>query len=512
GAGAAGSSAAYHLSQFAAAAGIPLNITVFERESHVGGRSTTVNAWGAPGVPVELGASIFVEVNKILVDAVKEFGLSTGDDDGTYASAGAGDDDDAPDTLGIWNGHEFVFSGPSDLSWWDRAKLLWKYGLAPIKTMRLMRATVGRFLEMYQEPYFPFRSLSEAAAQVGLLNATAATGEEFLRQGGIGESFAREVVQASTRVNYAQNLPLIDGLTTMVCMAAQGAMSVAGGNWRIFSSMLSAAKANVRINTTVTTLARHPEGGYMLLSNAAFADKDAAVTLNPPTHFDTVILAAPHQFANITITSPSSSPNIHIPDTIPYVTLHVTLLASPRRLNPAFFSLPPSSHVPDTILTTLAPDETPDGKRQFVGRAGFFSISTLRRARNPETGRTEWLYKIFSPEAIDEAFLGAMLGIDGEFPIGGASDEITWLYRKVWQSYPYELPRVTFEKLGRRGLEGSLWYTSGIESFISTMETSALMGRNVARLVVDGWVGEKEKGLGNGRDHAAGGEGEAKEL
>jgi prenylcysteine oxidase/farnesylcysteine lyase len=33
-----------------------------------------------------------------------------------------------------------------------------------------------------------------------------------------------------------------------------------------------------------------------------------------------------------------------------------------------------------------------------------------------------------------------------------------------------------------------LWYTSGIERFISTMETSALMGKNVARLVVDGWL------------------------
>ena len=29
------------------------------------------------------------------------------------------------------------------------------------------------------------------------------------------------------------------------------------------------------------------------------------------------------------------------------------------------------------------------------------------------------------------------------------------------------------------------YYTSGIESFISTMETSALMGMNVAQLIVD---------------------------
>ena len=36
-----------------------------------------------------------------------------------------------------------------------------------------------------------------------------------------------------------------------------------------------------------------------------------------------------------------------------------------------------------------------------------------------------------------------------------------------------------------------MWYTSGIESFISTMETSSLMGMNVARLIADGWKQER---------------------
>lgn len=32
------------------------------------------------------------------------------------------------------------------------------------------------------------------------------------------------------------------------------------------------------------------------------------------------------------------------------------------------------------------------------------------------------------------------------------------------------------------------YYTGGIESFISTMETSALMGMNVAQLIVDDYL------------------------
>jgi prenylcysteine oxidase/farnesylcysteine lyase len=44
---------------------------------------------------------------------------------------------------------------------------------------------------------------------------------------------------------------------------------------------------------------------------------------------------------------------------------------------------------------------------------------------------------------------------------------------------------VTFED---PELARGFYYTSGIESFISTMETSALMGMNVAQLVVDDYL------------------------
>jgi prenylcysteine oxidase / farnesylcysteine lyase len=55
----------------------------------------------------------------------------------------------------------------------------------------------------------------------------------------------------------------------------------------------------------------------------------------------------------------------------------------------------------------------------------------------------------------------------------------------VWYSYPYTYPRVTFEEIE---LARGLYYTAGIESFISTMETSALMGMNVAQLIMDDYL------------------------
>lgn len=97
-----------------------------------------------------------------------------------------------------------------------------------------------------------------------------------------------------------------------------------------------------------------------------------------------------------------------------------------------------------------------------------------------------------------------------EDEVGSSGQEgkiLSWKYEKIWQSYPVEKPRVTFEDImidipssgsdGESGAErgagkGSrhLYYTSGIEGFISTMETSSLMGANVARLLVDEWMEE----------------------
>jgi prenylcysteine oxidase / farnesylcysteine lyase len=49
---------------------------------------------------------------------------------------------------------------------------------------------------------------------------------------------------------------------------------------------------------------------------------------------------------------------------------------------------------------------------------------------------------------------------------------------------------VTFED---PELARGFYYTSGIESFISTMETSALMGMNVAQLIIDDYLDVVEK-------------------
>ena len=450
-------------------------MTIFEKESYIGGRSTTVHAYNDSNFPIELGASVFVEINKILVDAVEAFNLST-------SSFDTKSEDIPGPALGIWDGKTFIFTQENERGWWDTAKLFYRYGLSPVRTLNLMKATIGKFLKMYEEPVFPFASLTQAAQDVGLLAATSATGEAFLRENSISSLFGREIIQASTRVNYAQNIDNFHGLETMVCMAANGAMSVEGGNWQIFANMVASAKASILLETEVTKIEKVKNGGFNIASKSPSPDLTTTRLLSSP--FDSVILATPLQYSNI---DTSSLPLHREPDNLPYVKLHVTLFTSPHLLSPLFFNLAPGKPVPQAIITTLPPDEHPP-HNATVGSPGFYSISLLDDVVNPNTGGVEYAYKIFSPAAVGVDFLADLLGVQESESGELRAEDVSWLYRKVWHSYPYEYPRDSFEdiKLG----EG-LWYTSGIERFISTMETSALMGKNVARLVVDGWLEEE---------------------
>lgn len=437
GAGSAGTSTAYYLARYENANAA---ITLFEQNGYIGGRSTTVNAYDDPSHPVELGASIFVSVNYNLVSAAKSFGLNVSSDE---------EDEDADSaTLGIFDGNQMLFMIDEDDrfgGWWDKFKFVYRYGLTTMpRTRRLTSDVVGRFLKMYSSPIFPFASITEAAAEVGLLGVTGSAGREFLDANGLSGRFVEELIQASTRVNYGQNLGAINGLGTMVCMATEGAMSVDGGNWQIFSGMANASGAAVRLNSRVSKIMYESSRRIWQVTSmskeiAPPPDQNSIAT--PTTlieEFDQVVLAAPYHSSNLEISPKLDRP----PEQVPYVTLHVTLFTSRFRLDPAYFGLPPNARVPTNLLTTLNQTELrndgPDPTTPLrVGNVGFFSISKLRTLTTAKRGR-EHLYKIFSPEEFGDDRLADIFGSRE------AAEKISWKHRHVVCS-PF--PPLTFFRL-----------------------------------------------------------------
>jgi prenylcysteine oxidase/farnesylcysteine lyase len=145
-------------------------VTVFEKTDRIGGRTLTVNVYDDPAEPIELGASIFVDVNYILSNATRDFGL-------TVKDPGAEEDG----LLGIWDGESFVYTQDSgSWDWVNLARLFWKYGTAPYYTHKLVQRTVSAFLRLYDKPFFPFRSLSARVFQLDLAKITGMTGRQFL--------------------------------------------------------------------------------------------------------------------------------------------------------------------------------------------------------------------------------------------------------------------------------------------------------------------------------------------
>lgn len=394
----------------------------------------------------------------------------------------------------IWDGDKFVYESASSSSWWwDVAKLLFKYRMSVYNAQKLTKGTVSTFLKLYDAPYFPFRSLSTRAFELDLARITGVTGKQFLADNGISDAFADDIVQAATRVNYASNLDSIHGLDTMVSMAPEGAKAVVGGNWRIFDKLVEASGATVALNTSVSSIALGTKPGatypkYLLSTKSGAGEASAGVA------FDNVIIATPYQFSGISAPEDVLQTTI---DEVPYVKLHVTLFASPFQIDPEFLGLKPGSKVPTTVLTTYADDANGTSGLEGVGKTGFFSISTLRSINNPATGKDEYLYKIFSPMEVTPEYLSSVLGVKVPEGFTGATavvegettevvEPVSWYYPHVFHSYPKALPRVTFQD---PILGNGVYYTSGMEGFISTMETNALMGKNVARLIIDDALG-----------------------
>lgn len=287
-----------------------------------------------------------------------------------------------------------------------------------------------------------------------------------------------------------------------VSFATDGAQAVHGGNWQIFEQMAVRSGASIQLNTSVASLSLAEGKGEDSPPEYHITTKDSgkkeATVEDYALAFDKVVIASPWQFSNI---DAGDGVLQHKIDEIPYTKLHVTLFTSPLKLKAEYFGLEPGSTAPSTVYTTLSEEEEPKQGAEGVGRTGFYSISTLKTVTNPKTEKTEYAYKIFSAKPVTSEFLTAILGAEipdtfvskqGSARTASIDDSsssfepISWYYPHYFYSYPIELPRVTFQD---PVVGDGLFYTSGIESFISTMETSALMGKNVARLIADEFTG-----------------------
>ncbi|KAG8713194.1 hypothetical protein FRC09_018986 [Ceratobasidium sp. 395] len=456
GAGAGGSSAAYWLSlaKQRAPPGTSLSVTVYEKDTRIGGRTTTVYPYNDTSyAPVELGASIFTPQNRNMMRAASELGLELVQ----FGGATPG--------LGIWDGKKFVWR-TTDNATDDNIRMGERYQNGPAVSGGLIAQFLGSFAKSYTPSLSSFSSISDYAAQLNYTPLETATLKSYFDSNGVNQNWSNEFMTGSTRFNYAQDIDKIQAVAGLASLSAGASYSVKTGNFKVFEGLLAKSGAVVKLNSEVLAVAKCPDQlcranwRYVVASKDGIAGYDAVIIANP-------LPLSKTRFVKL--------PQLSLFPAVKYLHLHVTLLTTTTpALLPGYFKVDNSSALPGTVLTTAAYGTQPQ----------FNSIryqATIER-----NGVTEYVVKIFSLEKIADATLATWFG----------QGKVGWVYRKEWDAYPYFPPTDKFPPVK---IDKGLYYVNAMEGLWSTMETETIASRNVVDLLSTEQIGSGICGPGGAK-------------
>ncbi|XP_010180024.1 PREDICTED: prenylcysteine oxidase 1, partial [Mesitornis unicolor] len=373
---------------------------------------------------------------------------------------------------GVYNGDEFVFE---ESSWYllNLLKLLWHYGLNPLRMYMWVEDILDKFMRIYryQTHDYAFSSNERLLHALGgddftrMLNQTI---DEAMQKAGFSHKFINEVVCPVMRVNYGQGVN-INGFVGAVSLAGveSGLWSVKGGNKLVCSGLIYASKAEVIPGTVVSIepkIRPRPTGDPVKLYHVTY---DTASGLTGDT-YDIVLIATPlsRKMANITFRN-FDPPVPELPN--PYHQTVTTFVHG--RLNASFFGYrdPSSFHLGDVYTT-----ENP--KLFFNSLAAVSPVDKASGEGKAPVQSAVW--KIFSNEVLTKEQLNLLFS---------SYDSVKM---RKWLAYPeYSTP----EKCPPVVLHDHVYYLSGIERAASAMEMNAIAAKNAALLAYHRWYGNADK-------------------
>ncbi|XP_008934601.1 PREDICTED: prenylcysteine oxidase 1, partial [Merops nubicus] len=374
--------------------------------------------------------------------------------------------------MGIYNGEEFVFE---ESSWYivNLLKLLWHYGLNPLRMYIWVENVLDKFMRIYryQAHDYAFSSNEKLLHALGgkdftlMLNQTI---DEAMQRAGFSHKFINELVCPAMRVNYGQGVS-INSFVGAVSLAGvqSGLWSVKGGNKLICSGLLYAAKAEV-IHGNVLSIEQKTRP-----RSTGEPVKLYQVTYNTTSGlsgdmYDIVVIAAPLGRSMANITFKSFDPPV--PDfQNPYHQTVTTLVHG--RLNASFFGYQdPSAFHFNAIFTTENP-------KLFVNSLGVVSpVEDVSTEGKLPLQSAVW--KVFSEEVLTKEQLSLLFSSYDSVKV------------KKWLAYPQYSPP---EKCPPVILHDNIYYLNGMERAASAMEMSAIAAKNAALLAHHRWHGHAHK-------------------
>uniref|UniRef100_A0A663MA82 Prenylcysteine oxidase 1 n=1 Tax=Athene cunicularia TaxID=194338 RepID=A0A663MA82_ATHCN len=373
---------------------------------------------------------------------------------------------------GIYNGEEFVFE---ESSWYivNLLKLLWHYGLNPLRMYMWVEDILDKFMRIYryQTHDYAFSSNERLLHALGgndftrMLNQTI---DEAMQKAGFSLKFINEVVCPAMRVNYGQGVN-INSFVGAVSLAGveSGLWSVKGGNKLVCTGLIYASKAEV-IPGTVLSI-----DGVTELFSPGDPVKLYQVTYNTTSGltgdtYDIVVIAAPlgRKMADIAFKN-FDPPVPDFPN--PYHQTVVTFVHG--RLNASFFGYrDPSTFHLGAIFTTENP-------KLFINSLGVVSpVGDVGGEGKLPLQSAVW--KVFSKEVLTKEQLNLLFS---------SYDSVKM---KKWLAYPHYSPP---EKCPPIVLHDNIYYLNGIERAASAMEMSVIAAKNTALLAYHRWYGNTDR-------------------
>jgi prenylcysteine oxidase/farnesylcysteine lyase len=275
---------------------------------------------------------------------------------------------------------------------WQSLDLYYKYGNSPRDLRSLVQLTISKFQRIYNPEFFPFDSLTDLIARLGLEQELASTADALLNSRKVGVAAQKDLVTPWTRSAYGLNLGTINGLATMNLLNSGKGMDIPSIGM-VLEEMVQKSAARVLLSETVSGLYKLPWGSWMVHSHDSSGRR--------LEHFDSVIVAAPLKVSGVEIQGEMVEDVSSEPD---YVPVHVTLFASAEWLEP------------DYVLSTLTEEEFYNLGDQIgsggVGKVGFYSLTPASALLDYSVEPPAWIYlnKIISPEEIKDSFLESLVG------------------------------------------------------------------------------------------------------
>jgi len=207
---------------------VPVEINIFERANHVGGRAKLAHVDDKLVDDFEVRASTFSKEDRLRMSMMEVFGLEEATQDQSKMN------------IGVWNGTEAGSYLPAMAipCLVESCKVLLEVWTCPFRTQTLAKKVIAELRANYEIDDFSLKLHSNTAPHANIERAISTTAEAYLEKHNIRPPYSTEIIQACTRKCYAQDLSTLHGLAAMMAMNTENTTSVKGENWRLFDEVV----------------------------------------------------------------------------------------------------------------------------------------------------------------------------------------------------------------------------------------------------------------------------------